>query len=456
MSYSRYISEMGDRAAVEPAPACISAISGNRRVPVGLRPGFLGQDVFIHQNYLEFRPLYPDMDLSREKIKGLKPEHEKTFKDQMKKRRLHYSYKKNQYDNNPLVRFETNPDNFRIVDGEALPVTPPPELTTLKKAQYDAYHMIQFESNSDNFKVVGDEILPLSTPPELTPLGRAQYEAHHNSASILYTKPKHKFTSPREKRGIITKVSKKSSNRLKKFLASIPDLGLWVDFTFPDDVMFGKTLEERKDFANECLKKLKRFIHKIGLKEVWKKEFTDRKSGKLKGLSIPHYHIALAGLSRQQAKDWQMTCIKILVKWIQIIGTNDDNALKVACHRKSFRKIHHSRQAISYIGKYFSKTDEVQDENGDTISIGRAWGYAQVLKDEIPDPKHLFLNYGQSIQFGRFMKRYKRLKPNKKFIGAYEHITNGYSTFLFADKGTLLQFLESIGVDVMQDSGVPF
>ncbi len=154
--------------------------------------------------------------------------------------------------------------------------------------------------------------------------------------------------------------------------------------------MIGKTLAQRRDFANECLQKLKRFLHSIGLKEIWKKEFTDRKSGKLKGLYLPHYHIAIAGLSRQQSQNWQMTCIKILTKWVDIIGTDDDNALVVACHRKSFRQIHHSRQAISYIGKYFSKTNEVEDENGEVISIGRAGDMPKPLKVRFPPPAIYF------------------------------------------------------------------
>ena len=229
-----------------------------------------------------------------------------------------------------------------------------------------------------------------------------------------------------------------------------------MDFTFPDDVMEGKTLAERRDFANECLKKLKKFLHSLKIKEVWKKEFTDRKSGKLKGLYVPHYHIALTGLSRKQKSKWQTTSIMILKKWVDIIGTDDDNALVVACNKKSFRVIHSSKQAISYIGKYFSKTNEVQDETGEVISIGRAWGYARVLKDGIPEPFHFYLNKTQSIEFRRFMRRYKKLKRNKKFIGAYEHMTRGYPTFLFGDETTILRFLVSIGVDITKHTGVPF
>ncbi|HCY83942.1 MAG TPA: hypothetical protein DHV36_02275, partial [Desulfobacteraceae bacterium] len=193
-----------------------------------------------------------------------------------------------------------------------------------------------------------------------------------------------------------------------------------------------------------------------GLKEIWKKEFTDRKSGKLKGMYIPHYHIALAGLSPKQEKDWQLTCIMILTKWIEIIGTDDDNALVVACHRKSFRKIHNSRQAIAYIGKYFSKTNEIENEDGEVISIGRAWGYASVLKDEKPEPFHLWLNKDQAIKFRRFVRKYKKLKSNGKRIGVREQIINGYPTYLFADETTLLRFLVSIGVDIAQENGIPF
>ena len=98
----------------------------------------------------------------------------------------------------------------------------------------------------------------------------------------------------------------------------------------------------------------------------------------------------------------------------------------------------------------------MEDENGEIISIGRAWGYAKVLKDEIPPPFHLFLNKDQAIKFRRFVRKYKKLTRNKKFIGPYEQNIKGYSTFLFADETTILRFLMSIDVDIMQNSGVPF
>ncbi len=391
------------------APACISAISGNAIIPNGLRPAFLGDDIYVHKNYVELRPFYPDMETSKNsKCPKIKSYEEKSFKERNAKDELHNTYRESQSG--------LSASDYKVVDGHLVPINPAFGLNDLERRQ-DA--------------------------------------AQLSAESRIYAQKKNSKTD-HETRGIITNVSKKSATRLKKFLASVLDLGLWIDFTFPDDVMLGKSLAERRDFANECLQKLKRFLHSIGLKEIWKKEFTNRKSGKLKGLYLPHYHVALTGLSQQDAQYWQMTCIKILTKWVDIIGTDDDNALVVACHRKSFRQIHHSRQAISYIGKYFSKTNEVEDENGEVISIGRAWGYAKSLKSEIPPPCHLFLNKHQSIQFRRFLKKYKQLKSNKKFIGVYEQIVNGYSTFLFADQDTLLRFLDSIGVDCSQVNGVPF
>ena len=412
MSNSNCIPQNRIGAAESMAAACITAISGRGRTLKGLQPDYLGEDILIHKNYVEFRPYEPDMNVSKKNFKGFTPKDQRTSAQIDKANEIHYNYRKNQYD------FKTEPNNYWIINGKAQPIKLLPEKTQLEKAQY---------------------------------------AAQLNSESNLYIKQKIKCSPERAKRGIITNVSRKSSNNLKKFLARILNLGLWIDFTFPDDVMEGMTLAERRDFANKCLKKLKRFIQSLGLQEIWKKEFTTRKSGKLKGLYVPHYHIALAGLSRKQEKIWQMICIQILYKWVDIIGSNDDNAVVVACHRKSFRQIQSSRQAISYIGKYFSKTNEVEDESGEVISIGRAWGYAKILKDQLPDPHHLFLNKEQSMRFRRFARKYKKLKPHKKgFIGIKEQIVNGYATFLFACDDVLLRFLMSIDVDILQQDGIPF
>ncbi len=401
-------------ASDEMAPACISAIFEHTSENSHIRASSLGEDIFIHKNYTDFRPFTPNMNVSDKPFR-FKSNDQKTRKEIALKHKIHNDYLENEL-----------PDHFKpIIAGK---------LT--KNSKGEICGSLQ-------------NINPVFVP-------KHKLSAHLRSEERLYITSSSSKNAIREKRGIITKVSKKSSNRLKKFLASIPDLGLWIDFTFPDDVLVGKTLAERRDFANACLKKLKRYLHSIGLKEIWKKEFTDRKSGQLKGLPVPHYHVALSGLSRKQQKDWQLTSIKILHKWVKIVGSNDENALVVACHRKSFRRIESSKQAISYIGKYFSKTNEVEDETGEVISIGRAWGYARVLKDEIPEPHHLYLNSTQSIKFRRFMKRYKKLTPNKKFIGAYEQMIKGYATFLFADENTILRFLMSIGVDITQDQGIPF
>ena len=62
------------REAAGMAPACISAINGKLRIPNGLRPGFLGEDIFIHPNYVQFRPCQPAMNKSKNQRKHFKPD----------------------------------------------------------------------------------------------------------------------------------------------------------------------------------------------------------------------------------------------------------------------------------------------------------------------------------------------------------------------------------------------
>ena len=95
------------------APACISAIFGNSISPNGLRPGFLGENIFIHKNYVELRPFLPDMEKSKNtKAPEFKKFEDKTPKEKNRQCELHYTYKENRYDLGPDL------NDYKIVDGK--------------------------------------------------------------------------------------------------------------------------------------------------------------------------------------------------------------------------------------------------------------------------------------------------------------------------------------------------
>lgn len=207
-----------------------------------------------------------------------------------------------------------------------------------------------------------------------------------------------------------------------------------------------------------------RFIKKMGLYLLWKKEIQRRKSGVLKGKRVPHYHCTITGMTEAHLKHWEQTAVILLKKWVDITGTQNPNALKVALHRRngsasSYRKIENSKMAICYITKYFSKTDEkdASTKDGEPESIGRSWGKSKGMP--LVQAHRVKLNRVESIKVRRLMRKYKRLKFNKKFIGVREQLSRGYSTFLFVAENTILRYLLDLEVDLFPDEthvSVPF
>ncbi len=259
----------------------------------------------------------------------------------------------------------------------------------------------------------------------------------------IYPTPHNKSSSNNvSKRGQIKGMSKKSSIRLRKRAARIEDLSLWIDLTFADDVMVNKSITERAEFSYYCLKRLTKYVKdKFGLHLIWKREWQDRKSGKNIGEIISHFHVLFGGMSPKQHKNWVSICCQILIRWVEITGTDNENALVVAINKKSYRRIENPKHATCYISKYFSKDEPLDIPPGE--SIGRCWGKSKNCPDAVP--WIISLTDRETVKLIRHMIRKKKLKSKKgKFIRNQLH--KRYSTFLFEDEVEIGRYLNFIGV----------
>ena len=246
------------------------------------------------------------------------------------------------------------------------------------------------------------------------------------------------------KRGQITGMSKKSSLRLRKRAARIEDLALWIDLTFADDTMTDKTITQRAEFSYYCLKRLTKYVkEKFNMHLIWKRENKPRKSGENIGEIIPHFHVLFGGMTQKQHTNWIPICMQILMRWVQITGTDNDDALAVAINKKSFRRIENPKHATCYISKYFSKDEPLEIPKGE--SIGRCWGKS----NNCPDVKPYIINLTQeqSFKMVRHLIRKKNLNCKKgRFIK--KQLQNGHATFLFEDESDIGRFLIHIDVDL--------
>ena len=259
--------------------------------------------------------------------------------------------------------------------------------------------------------------------------------------------------SNKSKRGVIKGMSQKSSIRLRKRASRIEDLALWIDFTFPDDVLEKLTITERAEFSYYCMKRIIKFAkEKFGLHIIWKRENKPRLSGDNVGEIMPHFHVLLGGLNQKQLAIWNSICIQLLIKWVSITGTNNPKALEVAINKKSFRRIENPKHATCYIAKYFSKDEPVDIPEGQTI--GRCWGTSKNCPEVAP--YIVTLSQRESFQVIRYLTRKKKLK-SKRGNFLRRQLQNGYSTFLFEDETDIGRYLTHIGVDLFPEADIiPF
>lgn len=371
--------------------ACINSISGKPFKTNGVQDVYDGETLNVYPNFVEFRPWELNMNCSLKEFTGFIPFEDKKLSLQEKKVSMHYEYKKNRYGIENVRRHEFFNCTF------------------------------------------GEHYVPSAREYRPYQLRKAQFAYQLSSENPFYTRQSKSGSTERSKRGLITCISPKSANRLKKTMSRVLNLDLWIDLTFSDDVFEGMNFQEKLKFSYDRLNEFERFIRSLGIHYIWKKEIKPRLSGRLLGERVPHYHVALCYLSEDQKRNYKRLCIQLLKKWVSITGTTNPDAWKVALNKdrfgepSSYRLIKSAKMAGCYIGKYFSKTEPLKDYPIE--SIGRAWGKS--LGIPLADAIQVNLTRNESIRFRRIVRKALKLRKNKKFIGCNEQLKRGYSTFLF-------------------------
>ena len=239
-------------------------------------------------------------------------------------------------------------------------------------------------------------------------------------------------------RGRITYFSKKSRIRLMKFMASIKDQFLvHQTFTFPDDVMKGKSISERSTFSHRVRR---RFLKRVqrrwpSFKAVIRQEWEQRKSGDIIGESCPHLHTLYVVdlLSKANHKDLAVQLGKL---WVACLGTMEyEKALSVAVNRESYVWMNNQTMATRYVSKYIAKVELYPGEE----SRGRAW--YRVGEFNIPDPEWQVLTDREEIAVRRVLRCYmkRRSRTLTKTLKLKE-----CNTFVFIRKETVHRIINHV------------
>jgi len=239
-------------------------------------------------------------------------------------------------------------------------------------------------------------------------------------------------------RGKIKYFSKKSRIRLMKFMASIKDQFLvHQTFTFPDDVMEGKSISERSTFSHRVRR---RFLKRVqrrwpSFKAVIRQEWEQRKSGDIIGQSCPHLHTLYVVdlLSKANHKDLAVQLGKL---WVACLGTIDYNkALSVAINKESYVWMNNQSMATRYISKYIAKVELYEGDE----SRGRAW--YKVGEFNIPDPEWQALTDREETAVKRILRGYMK-RRSRRLTKTLK--LKGCDTFVFIRKDTIHRIIDYV------------
>jgi hypothetical protein len=236
---------------------------------------------------------------------------------------------------------------------------------------------------------------------------------------------------PGGKRGKIINFSNKSRQRLLQMFGKILDHpSVWQDFTFPDDVMEGKTINERAKFSTKCETEFKRRIERQ-YPDLWgiiRREWEIRKSGKIKGEECPHLHVLWEKEGIKES-DFRKVCIQLALMWVDIIKTEEyGKALMVAVNPNSYRWVVDRKMAQNYVSKYITKVEE--HEKGE--SRGRYW----MTIGDIPLEEPLIIPI--TDEEGDILRRLFRNKIGDKRKNVYRYLRSRYfATWFFVEAVTV-------------------
>ncbi|MRS04256.1 hypothetical protein EG832_13720 [bacterium] len=245
-------------------------------------------------------------------------------------------------------------------------------------------------------------------------------------------------------RGKVDTFSIKSRIRLLQTFGQIREpIHYWVDLTFADSTLRGKSSQEISQFASERMRVFSQWLRRKYPADswaIWKREWQPRKSGSLIDVLCPHYHLFLHGIDKDDL--WY-----ILQKWVDNTGVQGEDrakALQVAFHKKSYRKISSQKQAQRYVTKYGSKNTE---------AIGRSWGKIGNVPLEEGMEMKLTLEQRQKVRriLRAYTKRTQAKNKDKRFKLTNRLKSDDFEGFIMIPERDLLRIIEYVKREVNYD-----
>jgi hypothetical protein len=241
---------------------------------------------------------------------------------------------------------------------------------------------------------------------------------------------------PPPPRGDIHGFSKASRKRLLDKINSVRDLddALFITLTYPD--RFPRHPKVWKIHIANFRKRLTRQFPEMG--GIWRLELIERKSGVNRGVTAPHFHLIVRGVSGslKRIRHWAGAA------WYEIVKSGDPKHAQAGTNVKLCENRNH---AAWYVAKYIAKVDmnNYKDaQTGEALWTGRLWGSFGSLNCE-PYRKGE-ISYSRYRLFRSVMARWLKEAGSDDYAKIIEGAEHGFTIYGFGAEGEKWKQLQSL------------
>ena len=210
----------------------------------------------------------------------------------------------------------------------------------------------------------------------------------------------------------LTEFTNRSRSNMLAKMAKARNTGplLFITLTYRDQEWFSNTPRNLQSHLENICKRIEHNYPNAG--EIWRKEWTIRKSGEHKGEVAPHIHMIVRGVG-EDANDFKAW---LTTAWAEVCGAAEHGATaRVDCQiARSYK------HAARYVSKYIAKLPDDDQELAIRFylylnrgEIGRHWGMRG--KWDVSHSTILPMAAKQSVIFKRLVRGWLRSRNKSRF-----------------------------------------
>lgn len=227
-------------------------------------------------------------------------------------------------------------------------------------------------------------------------------------------------------RGNVSGFSRASRKRMIELMAKVRNTGdiLFLTLTYDDMAWLVKSDDHHADFEAFRRRFERAFPH---WRAIWRIEVKQRKSGMLRSMHVPHFHLLVFTGRTDDANEKNVESFRAwgADAWQAITKSKTPAHLLYGFH---VTRLRNRRMAHSYVSKYIGKRDD------DGMEIGRRWG--RIGRFNTTASEEFLLSDDENVEFKRIVRRWLKTRTKSRaFVKTWcrKPSSVGYTVFGLGD-----------------------